>query len=183
MTVADSFFERQRSSRWLRVCSVIGVLAVTIFVIGIWRVGISSQSALSTTVTYLPIINETLKLTSHVIVESNSHAVGVVRLTLTNLSTERPVPMEPTFLSIHYRDAQQQLEVVPWSWKFQGDHNNDTVLDQGEHVQISINLGEVLSVPLIANTPFMLELQSEDSAILRIHRTLPPQLSPLIDLQ
>lgn len=183
MTVANFFFEGQRSSRWLKVCSAIGVLAVTLFVIGTWRIGVSSQSSLPATVIYLPIINETLKLTSHVIVESNSHTVGIVRLTLTNLSAERSVPMEPSFLNIRYRDQQQRLEVVPWSWEFQGDHNDDTILDQGEHVQISVNLGEVLSAPLIANTPFMLELQPKDSAILRIHRTLPSQLSSLIDLQ
>lgn len=183
MTTAESFFLGWCSSRWFRTIRLVGLLAAIILVTFLSTRGISSQSSAPATVTHLPIVNETLKVTSHIIVESNRRTVDMARLTITNLSTERPVRLDPAFLSVRYRDSIQRLDVVPWSWKFQGQHNGDDILDKGEHVQININVQEALTTPLIAGSAFLLELQPADGAILRIHRTIPPQLTPLMDLQ
>lgn len=162
---------------------LVGLIALVIVILLLLRTNIVSESPSSAAVTHLPIVNETLKLTSHVIVKSNQHAVETIQLTLTNISTQRALTVAPEFLQIRYRDARQQIEAVPWSWQFLGAHNHNDLLEAGEHLQLDVDVQQILQTPLGANHAFLLEIQPQASAILRIHRTTPSQLSLFTDLQ
>lgn len=162
---------------------LVGLIALVIIIALFLRINLFAKSPASVPVTHLPIVNETLQLTSHVIVRSNQHAVETIHLTLTNVSTHRAVPVTPEFLQILYRDAHQQIEAVPWTWQFLGEHNHNDLLEAGEHLQLDVDVKQALQTPLGANHAFVLEIQPQTSAILSIHRTTPLQLSALMDLQ
>lgn len=161
----------------------VGLIALIIIIVLFLRINLFAENLSSTPVTHLPIVNETLQLTSHVIVKGNQQAVETIQVTLTNVSTQRAVPVAPEFLQLRYRDAQQQIEAVPWTWQFLGEHNHNDLLEAGEHLQLDVDVTRALQTPLGANHTFLLEIQPQASAILRIQRTTPPQLSLLTDLQ
>jgi len=55
-------------------------------------------------------------------------------------------------------------------------------VDPGEVVEFYINLQGLLTNPLLANTPFKIEIIPGHGAVITIERTTPPEIVPIMDL-
>lgn len=181
LTTESSFF--LRSDQHLVALKIMRILTVLIASVLLPTTAITLSNQSSAKIIHLPIISETLQLTSNIIVESDGAAINRVHLTLANVAKKTVVPLNQVSLSVRYRDAQQQIGTLPWSWELQGNHNGDRVLDYGERVQISVDLQDALATPLTTNQPFVLEFKPARGAILTVYRTTPQLLTSLIDLQ
>ncbi len=122
------------------------------------------------------------------------------------------VPANTSATVISFADEDQRLPDVPWSIVFIGNHNGDTLLEDGEKAEITIwlldrdnslaetadnsaalmdtstaNGGGVGGISAGGNligksTRFVLELAPQIGAALTIQRAIPPGLRPVMNL-
>lgn len=183
MFKVEAAFFIGRDQKCLTTRTATGILLLFIILLMSPTLIIFASNQPSVKISHLPIINENLRLTSNIIAESDGKTIDTISLTVTNVAHKNGVPLDPSLLTVRFRDAEQQIEMLPWSWELQGSHNGDRTLDYGEHVQLKIYLQGTLLTPLTANHPFVVEFKPAHGAILSIYRTTPPILTSLIDLQ
>ena len=162
---------------------------------------------------------------------SNNAAVYKVSFTVANAVGGEPVSLAPPYTAdglgtdpdvvpnaewvtvLSYTDPEQYLSDVPWTVKFLGKNNGDTVLEVGEAAEItlwlmdqdtSVPVGATSSVlimngtgdgvggaggiaglanSLSTNTDFSIEMKPARGAIIQIDRTTPPALGTVMQLQ
>lgn len=134
-------------------------------------------------------MNELVELRGSVIARSNNSAITEIIFTISNTSnssSQESVSMTESphnQIRIDYRDQNQSILNLPWSHRFQGDHNDDDLLEDGELVQFTVSLLDNLATTLGPATPFVLEVSSLERTLIKIHRTTPAQLDPILDLE
>jgi hypothetical protein len=134
----------------------------------------------------LPDMNELVELRGSVIARSNNSAITEIIFTISNTSGQESVSMTESLhnqIRIDYRDQNQSVLNLPWSHRFQGDHDDDDLLEAGELVQFTVSLLDNLASTLGPATPFVLEVSSLERTLIKIHRTTPAQLDPILDLE
>ncbi len=134
--------------------------------------------------------------------------------TVDGLGTEPDLVPNADYVTVlSYTDPEQYLSDVPWTVKFIGRNNGDTVLEVGEAAEItlwlmdqdtSVSIGATSSVAIMngtgdglggnggigslatslsTNTGFSIEMKPARGAIIQIDRTAPPALGTVMQLQ
>jgi archaellin len=83
---------------------------------------------------------------------------------------------------VNYNDQYTHLADVSWSGSFIGNNNNDSMLDPGEKIKLTISLKGVTANKVDANHQFTLEIKSPRGAILSLQRTMPARLYTINNL-
>ena len=149
-----------------------------------------------------------------------ANAVGGEPVDLTPPYTANDAGTDPDLVSgadyvtvLSYTDEEQYLSDVPWTVKFVGANNGDTLLEVGEAAEItiwlldldtSVSVGATSSVAtmngtgdgqggdggvditakiLSTNTGFSIEMKPARGAIIQVDRTTPPALRTVMRLQ
>lgn len=112
--------------------------------------------------------------------------VDTVVFTLAIVSGGDPIDMTDTtgdnVMIIGYRDGGQFLNEVDWASAWIGTNDGDTMLEDGELVEISVDLSS-LTTPLSSNTEFTLEAKPPTGAVLNITRSVPASVEAVMDLR
>jgi archaellin len=122
-----------------------------------------------------------LELRGSIMALSEDRAISKLVFTLVNLSKES-LRLDDGSLVVGYRDLNQHVDELAWTWQFQGNHDPGNLLKAGESIQMIIPLTEGLLHQLGPNTSFAIEIVSASGSMLTIQRTTPAQLDPIIDL-
>ena len=81
-------------------------------------------------------------------------------------------------------DANQVINEVTWTAAFIGNSDTDTLLEDGELAEITVDLAASSLTPALAkNTEFTIEVKPPTGAVLNISRTTPPGFSPVMELR
>jgi flagellin FlaB len=92
-------------------------------------------------------------------------------------------------LIVSYSDSYNQYPSLPWTATFVGSDNGDSILDPGEMAQINVDVSVVndgagsAAEKLLPYHTFTLEVKPNNGPVLTIERTVPGQLSKLINLR
>ena len=103
-------------------------------------------------------------------------------------------------ITVRYRAGEVIVENVPWTVRFLGFSDGDTILELDEKAQLSVWLldrdnllgvdtpGAVLprgdgSATLGAGDEFTIEIESRPDHVLRISRVVPAELTPILDMR
>jgi archaellin len=113
---------------------------------------------------------------------SHHNALTELAFSITTAANTTPVNLAARTLAIAYRDPDHRFGNVQWTWHFEGEHDNDSLLEQDERVRISLTLPTTITPKAHAATPFALVVQPAQGASLTIYQELPPQLQPLMVL-
>ena len=112
--------------------------------------------------------------------------VGEVIFTLAIVSGGDPIDMTDTsgenVMIIGYRDGEQFLNEVDWESNWIGTNDGDTMLEDGELVEITVSLAS-LTTPLKGNTEFTLEAKPPTGAVLNIPRSTAASIEAVMDLR
>ncbi|MAU09759.1 MAG: hypothetical protein CL607_08060 [Anaerolineaceae bacterium] len=112
--------------------------------------------------------------------------VDTVVFTLAIVSGGDPIDMTDTsgdnVMIIGYRDGTQFVNEVDWTSAWIGTNDSDTMLEDGELVEISVDLSS-LGTPLSSNTEFTLEAKPPTGAVLNITRSIPASVEAVMDLR
>ena len=85
---------------------------------------------------------------------------------------------------VSYIDAVQQKNDLYWTKAFVGADDSDDLLEEGERVEITIDLkGLDQATPLIKDKEFTLEIKPSEGSVLVIQRTTPAQISTIMNLK
>lgn len=87
---------------------------------------------------------------------------------------------------IGYRDANQVINEVKWSATFIGNSDTDTLLEDGELAEITVDLAgtaPALNPVLAKNTEFTIEVKPPTGAVLNITRSTPAGFSAVMELR
>lgn len=124
--------------------------------------------------------------------------IANIHFKLTNSAGADPASLAPSTTRVVYSDANNQKDAfytgsiattadlpvagdsVGWGhrWILGG---GDSV-NPGEVVEFILNLQRLETHPLVANTPFKIELIMGESGVLTIERTTPSEIKPIMDL-
>lgn len=136
------------------------------------------------TVADLTLVNETLKWKGSLLGTGDGDALTELVITLGNLPGTTPVDIASDDFGVSYRDEhQREARLQGWQWRFIGQHNGDTVLDDGEVVQLTLPLSTQLAHPLRADTDFVVEIHPAQGAILSMVHTTPSEITPMMTLR
>ena len=112
--------------------------------------------------------------------------VDTVVFTLAIVSGGDPIDMTDTsgdnVMIIGYRDGTQFVNEVDWTSAWIGTNDSDTMLEDGELVEISVDLSS-LGTPLSSNTEFTLEAKPPTGAVLNITRSTAASIEAVMDLR
>lgn len=110
-----------------------------------------------------------------------------VVFTLALVSGGDPVDMTDTsgnnVVVIGYRDGTQFVNQVDWAAAWVGNNDGDTLLEDGELAEVTVDLTSGLTTPLGPNTPFTLEVKPPTGAVLSINRSTPAAVEPVMELR
>ena len=85
---------------------------------------------------------------------------------------------------ISYNDDVQLKSDMYWTKQFVGADDGDDLMEEGERVEITINLqGLDQATPLVKSTQFTLEVKPASGSVLVIQRTTPDQISTVMNLK
>jgi archaeal flagellin FlaB len=133
-----------------------------------------------------------VELAGDVIAKSNSSKVDYILVTLQLTAGQSPVDIgnnsDAGMMVVTYADSALYNESVAWTKAPVGDDDGDSLLEQHEKVQLSI---EVPSGSLInpsntdsaANKEFRLEIKPKVGAIVPITRVTPASIDPVMVLK
>lgn len=110
-------------------------------------------------------------------IENNE--IGQFKVTLGLVDGMEPIQFTQETLTIDFRDHQQYIEQIDWTYKFIDEHNNNSILEIGELVEIQIPVKDNLKQGLFAGEEFVIDVKPYNSPILTIHKTIPKQLNRL----
>jgi len=85
-------------------------------------------------------------------------------------------------LVIEYRDPSHRFRNLQWTWDFEGEHDDDLLLEEGEQTRISITLPEAIAPNAGTVTPFVVEVRPTQGASLTLYRELPAQFQSVMTL-
>lgn len=122
-----------------------------------------------------------LELQGSLLARSTDHEITELIFTLVNNGSAKPIKLTDDTLTLSYRDPFQQVAHLTWSKRFQGNHNPDDLLDQGELVQLTVHLSGALSTKLGPNTSFVIDVTPAQGARFSINRTTPGDFTPIMD--
>ena len=124
--------------------------------------------------------------------------VANIHFKLTNSVGADPANLAPSTTRVVYSDTHNQKDAVytgstattadrPVSgdsvgWGHRWILGAGDSVDPGEVVELILNLQQLETNPLVANTPFKIELIMGQSAVLTIERTTPSNIKPIMDL-
>ena len=112
--------------------------------------------------------------------------VGEVIFTLAIVSGGDPIDMTDTsgdnVMIVGYRDGTQFLNEVDWASAWIGTHDGDTMLEDGELVEITVSLASLTNA-LQGNTEFTLEAKPPTGAVLNITRSTAASIEAVMDLR
>ena len=114
---------------------------------------------------------------------SQQRQITELRFVLALAPTASPLDLMAPHLTLRYQDATQQVDNLPWTWHFQNGSNDNSLLEAGEQVQLTVSFAERLTPALGANTPFRLELKAPQRLLFALQRTTPSTLESTMDLQ
>jgi archaellin len=121
-------------------------------------------------------------------------SVTAVSFTLTNAMKGQAVDLTPNdggnathVTIISYTDKNQHVSDMPWSLKWIGKNNSDSLLEQDEQAVVTVNLATVANGGLLTSSPdiydsFTIEVKPVTGASLILNRTLPGRIDPVMDL-
>ena len=100
-----------------------------------------------------------------------------------NLATSTSATSTPqNRLVINYIDQSQQVSNLPWTVKWLGKNNGDTMLDAGEQAQITVDLSPSVDPLPIAGSAFTLQVDPGKGSPLIIERTMPQIIKLVMNL-
>jgi archaellin len=126
---------------------------------------------------------QTLQVKGSLMARASNNRITELFLTIANTSGAIPINLADHPFVIDYRDPDQKIDHLPWTWRFQGKHNGDHRLEVGELLQVRLPLVRSTAINLGVDTPFVLYLIPANGVPLRIQRTTPAQLESIVDLQ
>ena len=101
--------------------------------------------------------------------------------------------------TVSYNDSRQHKSAARWTVEFIGGSNGDYVLDTGETAEITVWLheytvgtdsyalgaetNEFLATRLGVNDQFSVEFDAGSGATIQLQRTVPPRLTPVVNLR
>lgn len=136
----------------------------------------------------LEIVESTMSIKGAVIAKESATAgqIDNVIFTVSLASGGAPVNVDDTAATremvIGYRDGEQAVNDVPWTMAFIGANDADTLLEEGELAEITVDLS-ALTTPLATNTEFTIEMKPPTGAVLNITRTTPAGFSAVMELR
>ena len=101
--------------------------------------------------------------------------VQQIEVTIEATASAKPVRLDTRKLKLAYRDTRQQIDDLPWRWRYQGENNQDAILDPGEQIQIVVPIHSALPLSLEVNRSFVLEIIPPSGAILSLTGKVPLQ--------
>lgn len=116
------------------------------------------------------------------VVLAHSDGVAVTGVTFVLAIPEGGEPVNFTaspanVVGISYKDKQQLVVDAPWSAAQYGAGDDDMMLEPGENFRVSVGVPHVGP-----GTSFAIEVTTPDGKALIIERTLPEELSPVVNL-
>ena len=126
--------------------------------------------------------SQPLELRGSLIANSQHDLITEFRFVLTPSLDTRPLDLNALPFTLRYEDATQSQNKLDWSWRFQSEHNLNSLLEAGELVQITVPLPAAFAKNLQTDMPFTLEVLSAQQTLLTLHRTTPTTLAPFMEL-
>jgi flagellin FlaB len=130
-------------------------------------------------------VRGSMELRGSVIASTNSTTVTTLAFTVGNVAGGAPVDVitgTSKTLVIGYRDETQVNTDVTWDVEFLGKNDGDTLLEEGELAEITVDL-DADSITLGASTLFALELKPSQGGTLVLERRTPESLDSYVDLK
>ena len=127
-------------------------------------------------------VPQTLALHGSLIAQTNKASVQSITYVLAQGAARNPIDLDVQALVINYRDANQRLSKMTWEWEFLENHDQDTLLEAGELVRITVPLVDALVHPLAPNMAFVLDLIPPTGTILTLKGQTPTQLEASTEL-
>jgi len=173
---------------------VASVFAYTVLSAGIF----SSQKGQEAVYSGLAETRATMEIKGDVYAYGNGTAgnltVYAASFTLTNAMKGQAIDLTPNTAGnnthvtiISYTDNNQHISDLPWTIRFIGKNNGDTLLEQDEQAVITVNLETVANGGLLTVSPgtystFTIEVKPVIGASLIINRTLPASIYAVMNL-
>lgn len=86
-------------------------------------------------------------------------------------------------LLVSYIDKDQRVNDIYWTRSFIGTNDEDNLLEQGEKVELTIDLeGLAQATPLVKDVDFSIELRPEEGGAMVIERTMPSNIDTVMNL-
>ncbi|WP_440947552.1 archaellin/type IV pilin N-terminal domain-containing protein [Methanosarcina sp. T3] len=131
-------------------------------------------------------------LAGDVIAKSNNSKIDHVILTLQLTAGQSPINIGVDsvegMMVISYSDSAAYVANTTWTKEFVGNSDGDTILEQHEKVQITIEVPENSMLQSenmtdVVNREFRLEVKPNIGAILPVSRVTPPQIDAVMNLK
>lgn len=87
---------------------------------------------------------------------------------------------------ISYRDGSQVVNEIPWTLDWVGQNDGDTMLEQGELAEVTVDLSvgdPGLTTALGANTEFTIEVKPPTGAVFQLNSTTPAAIEAVMELR
>ena len=174
-------------SRWQHWVSTEALFLLLFLLLTATVLFISSNHALMPQATTLALTDlaqdrQPLELKGTLLADSQQGQITVLHFVLALAPAASPLDLTAPHLTLRYQDTAQQLDKLPWTWRFQSGANNNSLLEAGERVELTVPLTTALTPALRANTTFRLELAAPQRLLFAVQRTTPPVLDTLLDL-
>lgn len=154
----------------------------TLFFVLIYPSHSRQPSAVSNSLATLIPIQQTLELRGSLIAHTSKDFVYKISYVIAQGSAGTPTDMANNSVVINYRDTNQRLRDLTWQWEFLEPHDQDTLLEAGELVRLTVPLTESLVHPLPPNTAFVLDIIPKEGTILSLKSKTPTQFDTNTEL-
>ncbi len=162
-------------------------IAIALFVIAALLVSASLIPNDSSLSVYGANSDSALKLRGTLIAQCNgTDTVQEIILTVAIPEDGEPVMFTPppsNIVDLSYIDENQKITDLRWKVEEYVQGDGDIMLERGETFQISALLGNALNHALEASTKFTIEIDTHDGNVMKITRTTPDQLEPVMNLE
>lgn len=174
-------------SRWQRWVPTEALLLLLFLLLTATILFISSNHARLPQATTLALADlaqnrQPLELKGSLLADSQQGQLTALHFVLALAPAASPLDLTAPHLTLRYQDDAQQLDKLPWAWRFQSGANDNSLLEAGERVELTVPLITALTPALGANTTFRLELAAPQRLLFSVQRTTPPLLDTLLDL-
>lgn len=123
-----------------------------------------------------------LELKGTLFADSQQAQITTLHFVLALAPAAPPLDLTAGYLTLRYQDATRQLDQLPWRWRFLSGSNENSLLEEGERVELIVPLSTVLTPGLGANTTFRLELAAPQRRLFSLQRTTPSLLATQLEL-
>ena len=192
MLFTQTYLNREKSSKksiigtnvpyWAIIMIGVIILSYTVYRVRINAYSATDQSIQKMNLANLEVVQPSLLL-SDVLAASDGIQINKLLVTVTIMEDVEPLEINSNNLTIDYRDHVQQVSNIPWQWKFLHGSDGDMWIEDGEQIQLQIDIQKYLTEPLIPGTEFVLDIKPATKSILTLHYTVPEQLNSQFHLQ